>query len=275
MVKWFKRFFQKKTKMKVPQWSPKWTAFLNDKVAFYRVLSLQDKRLFHQRILLFLETTAVEARETEVTDEDRLLIAASAIIPVWGFPKWHYFNLNAVYLLPFAFNQSFDCGRSDSFITGMVGTGSMSGRMVLSKTALHYGFGNSKDKRNVGIHEFVHLVDMADGECDGYPERLKEHAFSIPWFELVDKKIKQIDKGKSNIDDYGGTNRSEFFAVVSEYFFERPAMLARKHPELFAALNGIYKQEVLHIEADIKLKQDSLCACGSKDQYQLCCMPMG
>lgn len=256
----------------LPVWQPQWSEFLQQKVAFYRALSDADRKVFEQRVQLFLATTAVEAGVTGVTKEDCLLVAASAIIPVWGFPKWHYFNLKTVYLLDAAFNENLEFGKPDSCITGMVGTGRMLGKLVLSKPHLYLGFENSKDKHNVGIHEFVHLIDMADGECDGYPERLKEFAFSIPWFELVRSKVIDIERGASNIRDYGATNRAEFLAVASEYFFERPAMLKAKHPKLFEALTAIYNQDVLNIAKVQRTSKNALCPCGSNKKYKRCCM---
>lgn len=274
IIRIFSSLFGLRQSSDAVQWQQSWSEFLRQKVAFYRGLEEADKALFHQRIILFLQTTAVEAGQFDVTDEDRLLVASSAIIPVWGFPKWHYFNLKAVYLLPAAFNGDFQCGRTDSCITGMVGTGPMAGKMALSKPDLYAGFENAKDKHNVGIHEFVHLLDMADGECDGYPERLKAFAFSIPWFELVESKTRQIIKKKSNIKRYGATNRAEFFAVASEYFFERPAMMAKKHPVLFETLAEFYQQEVREIEQDIKPRKKAPCPCGSGKRYKHCCMPV-
>jgi len=263
-----------RSKAPVPvEWQPEWSHILTANVAFYRVLSEEDKALFEHRVALFLATTAVEAGQFEVTDKDRMLVAASAIIPVWGFPKWHYFNLKAVYLLPAAFNQQFECGKADSRITGMVGTGPMAGKMALCRSALYQGFANSKDKHNVGIHEFVHLIDMLDGECDGYPERFKEYAYSIPWFELVRHKTNEIVKRKSNIGDYASTNRVEFFAVASEYFFERPQMMKDKHPKLFDALSEFYQQDVMAVEKDVRVKRKQRCPCGSKKRYKHCCMP--
>ena len=273
ILDWIKHLFLGGPSRPTVEWRPEWSVFLKEHVAFYRALSEEDQQVFNQRVLLFLQTTSVEAGQFEVTDEDCLLVAASAVIPVWGFPKWHYFNLRAVFLLPASFNEQFECGKPDSTITGMVGTGPMSGKMALSRPALYYGFKNSRDKRNVGIHEFVHLVDMADGECDGYPERLKEHAYSIPWFELVAHKIQAIEDKRSNIRDYGATNRAEFFAVASEYFFERPKMMKAKHPALFESLSTFYQQDVMNIAADIKLRKKSLCPCGSGKRYKRCCMP--
>ena len=275
MIGWIKRVLNRLREPNKPAvtWQQSWSDFLNQKVVFYRVLSEEEKTLFHQRVLLFLQTTAVEAGQFEVTDEDRLLVAASAIIPVWGFPKWHYFNLQAVFLLPGAFNENFECGVLDSHITGMVGTGPMSGKMALSRPDLHLGFENIRDKHNVGIHEFVHLVDMADGECDGYPERFKEYSFSIPWFDMVEKKTREIHNSDSNIRTYGATNRAEFFAVASEYFFERPKMLQQKHPHLFAVLTDFYQQDVMAISEDVKLRKKAPCPCGSGKHYKRCCMP--
>jgi MtfA peptidase len=51
----------------------------------------------------------------------------------------------------------------------------------------------------------------------------------------------QIAKGKSDIDNYAFTNKAEFFAVVSEYFFERPELLEEKHPELYKMLAEMFE----------------------------------
>ena len=252
---------------------PEWIHILQDKVSFFRQLNEADKQVFAQRVQLFLATTDIEGYSVDVDDTDRLLVAASAIIPVWSFPEWHYFNLKKVVLLPGSFNDEFVVGQPDSNIQGMVGTGPMYGKMVLSKPALNYGFSNSRDKRNVGIHEFTHLIDMADGDNDGFPERLKEHSFSIPWFDLARQKIKAIENQDTNINTYGATNHLEFFAVSSEYFFERPKMLKRKHPALYDALEAFYQQDRAAIAEDIKPKRNQSCPCGSGKKYKRCCMP--
>ncbi len=60
---------------------------------------------------------------------------------------------------------------------------------------------------------------------------------------MVQKKIKQMTEEASDINPYGATNQAEFFAVVSEYFFERPDLLESKHPELFRMLTTIFQQQ--------------------------------
>lgn len=254
-------------------WLVEWSLFLSKNVAFYQNLNKPDRLLFELRILQFLHSTAVEGGvEVEVSNEDRLLVAASAIIPVWAFPNWHYFNLNAVYLLPGLFNDKFECGKADAAISGMVGTGPMTGKMALSKPHLYQGFLNRRDKKNVGIHEFVHLIDMADGTCDGFPERLIDHAYAIPWFDFVRHKIDEIYCNKSNIRDYGATNEAEFFSVASEYFFERPRMMQNKHPKLCEALEQFYRQSVNELAGEKRLSKNSSCPCGSGEKYKRCCL---
>jgi len=270
---WLKKIISKFSE-KNPRilWQAEWRKFYQDTVSFYRMLSEQDKKTFEKRALLFIETTEITGA-IEVSDEDCLLVAASAIIPVWGFSGWHYFNLKKVFLLPGSFKENFECGKPDSNISGMVGHGPMSGKMALSKPHLHQGFKNHRDKQNVGIHEFVHLIDMADGDCDGFPERLKEFAYSMPWFELVEMKTKEICKRNSNIRDYGASSKIEFLAVASEYFFERPIMMYQKHPKLFAHLEQFYQQDVMAIANDIKIRKKSPCHCGSGRRYKHCCLP--
>jgi len=230
-------------------WPDHWSELLAQHVSFYQQLSATDKKRFEQNCLAFLLTTPVNGGvEVEIEDLDRLLVAASAVIPVWGFPDWDFLNIGGVFLLPAAFNDKFQCGLPDSNVTGMVGTGPMSGKMALSKPHLRLGFANDQDKQNVGIHEFVHILDMADGDCDGFPERVKAYEYCAPWFEFIRHKIAEVELGKTNINDYGATNQAEFFAVASEYFFERPLMLKKKHPKLYGYLSDFYQQNLAEIK---------------------------
>jgi Mlc titration factor MtfA (ptsG expression regulator) len=94
--------------------------------------------------------------------------------------------------------------------------------MILSKPALRLGFQNETDKNNTGIHEFVHLLDKADGETDGIPEQLLQKQYTIPWLNLMNDSIAEIRKGKSDINIYGATSKTEFFAVAANIFFKDP-----------------------------------------------------
>lgn len=60
------------------------------------------------------------------------------------------------------------------------------------------------------------------------------------WLDLVYEKMEAINNDRSDIRNYGGTSEIEFFAVASEYFFERPILLKRKHPDLYNMLSNCF-----------------------------------
>jgi MtfA peptidase len=78
---------------------------------------------------------------------------------------------------------------------------------------------------------------------DGIPEFILGKEYILPWLQLMQQEIKQIMESRSDINPYGATNQAEFFAVVSEYFFERPDLLQSNHPELYELLATIFKQQ--------------------------------
>ena len=150
----------------------------------------------------------------------------------------------------------------------------LNGKMILSKRALRHGFSNESDKKNTAIHEFVHLIDKADGTIDGIPSALLEKQYTIPWIDLIQQKIDEIYDGKSDINPYGATNKSEFFAVISEYFFERPKLLKAKHPKLYELLEEIFNQTMTSKILKKKSKnigRNDSCPCGSGEKFKRCC----
>jgi len=155
----------------------------------------------------------------------------------------------------------------------MVGYGFMEGKMCLSKKALLHGFSNATDKRNTAIHEFIHLIDKIDGDIDGIPEVLIENPNALPWVELIRNKIDEIYTKDSDINPYGGTNQAEFFAVVGEYFFERPLLLSKNHPKLYATLEALFKQDMVSVDLAKRKKEterNDPCWCGSGKKFKKC-----
>ncbi|WP_310991376.1 zinc-dependent peptidase [Aequorivita marina] len=221
-----------------------WEKLLVDNVLFYRKLSAEDKKRFRERMMKFLSEVYIEAVDTQVEELDRVLIAASAVIPVFGFDAWHYNNLSGIIIYPDNFNGNleFESHGEKRVIAGLVGSGRFKNQMILSRKALRFGFKNETDKGNTSIHEFVHLIDKMDGEADGVPERLLEKQYITPWLKLMHEEIEAINDNKSDIREYGGTSEVEFLAVASEYFFERPDLFKRKHPELFRMLQKCFQQ---------------------------------
>ncbi len=254
-----------------------WKKILIQKVVFYRNLGAEDRISFEEDILSFLNDVKITGVNVEVDITDKLLVASSAAIPVFGFPGWEYTFLDEVLLYPDAFDKNFGEASAEEYITGMVGNGPMEGKMILSKPSLHLGFSNDRDKKNVGIHEFIHLIDKEDGSIDGLPLKLNEEPYLLPWLELTRSKTDDILKKKSDINPYGTTNQQEFLAVTSEYFFERPHLLKSKHPELYKYLSLAFNQnpdEVIAKRASTSklIGRNSPCICGSGKKYKHCCL---
>ncbi len=261
---------------KVPQGPfPKdWRIILIRDVAFYNALSEDEKNRFEFKVHEFLLNCRITGIQTTVDTTDKVLVASSAVIPIFEFGDWKYSNIHEVLIYPSMFNEKFDTDGPDRSILGMVGTGYMEGKMILSQQALKYGFKNESDKQNTAIHEFVHLIDKADGTIDGIPSLLLEKQYSIPWIDLINKKIDEIYEGESDINPYGGTNRAEFFSVASEYFFERPKLLEKNHPELYNLLEQVFKQDMSSRRLSRSrntIGRNSPCPCNSGEKFKNCC----
>lgn len=242
---------RKKTSVR---FSKSYQAILQNHVLFYRRLSPEQKVQFEKDIVHFLEHYRITGVGFSPSDEDRLLVAASAVIPIFGFPQWTYRNLNEVLLYPNAFNHEYETKGHDRNVAGMVGWGAMNRTMILSVQSLRAGFENEHSKSNVGIHEFVHLIDKSDGAVDGIPEIIMGKQYMIPWIKMIHEEIKDIQRGKSDINSYASYNDSEFLSVISEYFFNQPGLLEKKHPELYQALTQIFNQDPGNVPARTKEK---------------------
>ncbi len=251
-----------------------WRLILIENVNFYSSLNSDEKSRFEFKVQEFLLNCRITGIETNVNTKDKVLIASSAIIPIFEFQDWKYINLYEVLLYPGMFDEKFQTKGPDRNIMGMVGTGYMEGKMILSKAALYHGFANYSDKKNTAIHEFVHLIDKLDGSTDGIPELLLDKKYTIPWLNLINEKIEEIYQDKSDINPYGGTNRQEFFSVISEYFFERPKLLASKHPELYGLLEKIFKQDMAARSLNkkkLRIRRNDPCPCNSGLKFKKCC----
>ncbi len=177
--------------------------------------------------------------------EIRIMVSASAIIPMFAFPEYNYPNLREILIYPNSFDEKFQTQRfegHEEFIIGMVGNSFMNGTMIISKPDLIKAYDRASHASNVGIHEFVHLIDKDDGVTDGIPEILIKHAYVAPWLHLIKDEMSRIEQGRSDISPYALTSNAEFLAVVSEYFFDDPERFKRKHPDLYHYLSGIFHQ---------------------------------
>lgn len=229
----------------LPELEKEEVQMLQQYVRYYRELGRQERKLFVHRMQQFLQVVTITGIETEVEPLDKLLVAASAVIPTFGFPDWNqYPRLNEVLLYRTHFRDGdFSMEGTDRRIAGMVGGGFMNGKLLLAKPSLREGF-LREGPNNTGIHEFTHLMDKADGNTDGIPRYFLDNDYLIPWVEMIRQESEDIRKRKSNIDPYALTNQAEFFAVAAEYFFNQPERMAEDHPELFGLLEEVFNQDM-------------------------------
>jgi MtfA peptidase len=224
--------------------SEEYTQLLETHVKYYRNLQPEQKEVFAKRVGEFMKRVTIEGVGTTVELSDRILVASSALIPVFGLGDWKYPNLTNVILYPDTFNEKFQFEGHGRTTLGMVGTGYMNGQMILSKSALVADFAHTNSKSNTAIHEFVHLLDKTDGSTDGIPENLMDRSSLIPWQTLMQQEIEKINNGESDINPYALSGDAEFFAVVSEYFFQQPGLLASNHPEVYGMLKEFFKVDL-------------------------------
>jgi len=252
---------------------PHITDILQRRVSYYRGLGDAGKQRFDALAAIFLDETAVTGAGCEIDDETRALVAASAVIPIMGFPDWEYATLREVLVRPDEFVAPAADGQGDSDpLLGMVASagGAFHGTLILSREDLEAGFARP-GQMHVGIHEFAHLIDEGDGAIDGIPAWLPRQLFR-DWLRLVRR---QLDAGRprrrghsfedpgheesplaaadearredredwSDMPAYAFTNEQEFFAVSAEYFFQAPRRLAARHPKLYDILRQTFRQD--------------------------------
>ena len=278
---WQTRKLRRRQAIRREPFPPEWEAVLQRDVLFFRALGPDAQQRFRRHIQVFLGEKRITGIRVRIDATTRVLIAASATIPVFSFPDWEWDQINEVLVYPTRFDGDFEFGDKQGHnILGMVGTGSLNRLMILSKPDLINGFRNATDKRNVSVHEFAHLVDKTDGAIDGVPGVGLDREAVGPWIDLVRRKMAEIKAGKSDIDSYALTNEAEFFAVTAEYFFERPGVMRRKHPALYTALERVFNQNLRARAAALRRElvrgrptfgRNSPCPCGSGRKFKKCC----
>ncbi|MDV6034023.1 MAG: hypothetical protein F9B45_28810 [Phycisphaera sp. RhM] len=276
---WWRRRTLRRLRVMAKPFPSELESALQQHVAYFRALDDAGRERFRNLVKVFLDETPITGIRTDVDTTTRALVAASAIIPVFGFDDWEYSGLGEVLIYPGAFGDDYSTsGENDNVdrrTLGMIGVGHLSGVMILSKPDLLSGFENPEDKRNVGIHEFAHLVDKADGSVDGMPPGAST-TIAGPWIQWIGEELKNKPQGRHHIDQYAYTNEAEYFAVLSEYFFEAPDVLQSKAPEIYDMLQQMYRQNTRSFLSDVtrrpkRVRRNAKCPCGSGKKFKHCC----
>lgn len=216
--------------------------WLDKNIPFFNQLSKQDRKIFLDRLGIFLADIQITEVDKEVAEKETCFyVASSAIMAYWGLPYWNYGELQEVLVYPSNFNMD-NTLNAKGRVGGKVHHGGLMDKtMILSLPELVKGFQIDNDKKNVGVHEFTHLLDQSDGSIDGIPPFMGKEDRKV-WLKVMDREMKKINSDSSTIPNYGGVDKTEFFAVASEYYKECPKLLKIKHRELYDVLNSYYNQ---------------------------------
>lgn len=214
-----------------------WAAYLEERVPFFAFLDSEQRGEFLKRVQVFLATQQITGVKCEPMEEDRLLIAAIAIAMAFGVPEFRYPSHREVLLYPAPFDpDDHSFGEDGEWIGELI----ESGPIILSLPELRRAFQGDYCS-NVCVHELAHLLDaFTFGDGEAFWSDSDPHLAELMADPLL---VGQIELGASPLDDYALENRQEFFAVASEAFFEDPDLLLEIHPNLYAWLCDLYRQD--------------------------------
>ena len=118
---------------------------------------------------------------------------------------------------------------------------------MLSWDDVRRGAADIHDGHNVVFHEFAHQLDAESGSTEGAPALGRRSSY-LAWARVLSSEYERLRDDVAHhrhtlLDAYGATSPAEFFAVVTECFFERPRDLLRRHPGLYAQLAEFFRQD--------------------------------
>jgi len=220
-------------------------------VAYVARLPLADQEELRGAIQIFLAEKQFEGcGGLEVTDEVRVTIAAQACVLLLHRDTDYYGQLVSVlvypstYVVPGGRNAA---GLVSDEPEARLGESWKRDIVVLAWDSVLSGAHDLHPGHNVVFHEFAHQLDQESGDADGVPSLPRRSMYAV-WARVLGQEFEQLVRDKAHhhrtdIDQYGATNPAEFFAVVTESFFDTPHRLRAKHPLLYAELRAFYQQD--------------------------------
>jgi Mlc titration factor MtfA (ptsG expression regulator) len=230
-----------------------WRSTLTRNLPIFRRLPLADQAELLRHIQVFLAEKQFEGcGGLKLTDEIRLTIAAQACLLLLHRETDYYPQLSTILVYPSTY-----LAHEERHLEGPIWeeggeyrlghTMHRLGAIVLAWDAANRGALHPSDGQNVVLHEFAHQLDFEDYSTDGAPA-LATRAEYLAWARVMSSEYEALraadEAGTPTVlDTYGATNPAEFFAVVTEAFFERPHALRTRHPELYAELGKFFCQD--------------------------------
>lgn len=253
MWNWFRNFRRKK--ILATPFPEDWVRHIQNNIQYYRYLNNDEKKRLQNLIQIFIsEKNWVGCNNLKLTDEIRVTIAAYACLLILALPNNYYRNVESIYVYPTTiFSPESPTGFFEVRTTPVrhpfpiLGEAHHRGPVILVWDAVKSETRHPEHGHNVVYHEFAHKLDMLDGSADGTPP-LTSHQEYQRWSEICSKEYlelcDEVEQGKPTfLDSYAATSETEFFAVVTEYFFSTPESMKHNHPKLYQVLQDFYRQD--------------------------------
>ena len=227
-----------------------WREHLERSLPFYRILPAELRTRLDGLVQQFLaEKEFVGCRGLEVTLEMQLTIAAQACLLVVNRPTRLYDELYSVLVYPAAFiapdvhhDEAGVVHHHEQVLSGQTWD---THRVILSWDDIEADAAARGEGFNVVYHEFAHYLDAEDGGVNGAPW-LGEARHYERWSRVMNAEFEKLRAAAARseptlIDPYGAEDPGEFFAVVTEVFFELPQELRSQHAALYEELRRYYR----------------------------------
>jgi len=221
-----------------------------ERYPFVIELGADELERLRELVILFLHEKPVHgAGGMRVRDEVRVAIAAQACILILNLGLDYYRGWVEVIVYPDEFVAEYDyvdeAGVTHHVEEAMTGESWERGPVILSwADAQEAGRGHGY---NVVIHEFAHKLDMLNGEPNGLPPLhadMERSRWADAFAAAYEDFCRRVDAGERvGIDDYAAESPAEFFAVMSETFFESPLTVRAAYPEVYVQLSRFYRQD--------------------------------
>ena len=229
-----------------------WQAIIEKNVPYAGGLPPEDRAELTGDVQVFLVEKHFEGcGGLSMTDEVRVTIAAQACVLLLHRETDYYPRLVSILVYPSTYLVPGGPGGADGRPAdgpqARLGESWSRDVVVLAWDSVLSGASDIHDGHNVVLHEFAHQLDQEDGAGDGAPI-LPRRSMYVAWARVLGHDFDQLVRETQHhhrtlIDRYGATNPAEFFAVVTETFFEKPRQLKAKHPELYLQLQQFYRQD--------------------------------
>ena len=244
---------RRRTRLRAQPAPKAWGDILAHNLPVFTRLTREDQAELLGHMQVFMAEKHFEAAGGLVlSDEIRVTIAGQACLLLLHRETDYYPELISIIVYPTGYvadeERHIGGGIWEEGGENRLGhTGQRLGALVLAWDAVRRGAAEPTDGVNLVLHEFAHQLDFENRSSDGTPA-LETHGDYRTWARVMSYEFEALrdalEAGDDTfLDDYGATNPAEFFAVITEAFFERPRALRRNHPALFMQLQRFYQQD--------------------------------